>query len=299
MDLRQVEIFVAVIEHGTVTSAARALGVTQPAVSAALSRLERAVGFALFRREGRHVVPTPEAALLKDEATRALASVSRLDDAAAAISAAARGTLTIATNPSPGIAWLPRIVAAFRRERPDVTLTLLNRSSREVRDLLAARAFDLGLAEPPFHADDEVVHRYRFASVMVLRADHPLAAHDVLTPALLDGVPLIGMLPGHATTPRLAARFEAAGARLNLVAQCEFFVISINLAADGVGVALSDPISAASVAPASVCVRPFAPLLPYEVGMLRPPRTGLSRLAAAFAAETDRHLRRFAMENVP
>jgi DNA-binding transcriptional LysR family regulator len=230
---------------------------------------------------------------------RALAGVTQLDDAAAAIGAAARGSLTIATNPSPGIAWLPRIVAGFRRARPDVTFTLLNRSSREVRDLLAARAFDLGIAEPPFHADDNVLRRYRFASVMVLRRDHPLARDPVLTPQLLDGTPLIGMLPGHATTPRLADAFQTAGARLNLAAQCEFFVISINLAADGVGIALSDPISAVTVAPSCVCARPFAPVLPYEVAMLKPARGGLARLAAAFADEVDSCLKPFVMENGP
>ena len=299
MDLRLIEIFVAVTEHGTLTAAARALGVTQPAVSGALARLERSVGFPLFRREGRNVVPTAEAALLRDEAVRALAGMTRLDDAAAAIAAATRGSLTIATNPSPGIAWLPRIVASFRASRPDVTFTMLNRSSREVRDLLAASAFDLGIAEPPFHADDNVLRRYRFGAVMVLREDHPLARHEVLTPELLDGVPLIGMLPGHATTPRLADAFQSARARLHLVAQCEFFVISINLAADGVGIALSDPISAAIVAPPSVVVRPFAPVLPYEVAMLTPARGGLARLASAFADEAEAYLRPFTLENGP
>lgn len=298
MDLRQVEIFAAVIEHGTLTGAARVLGITQPAVSAALSRLERTVGFDLFRREGRNVVPTTEASLLNAEAMLALAGVAQLDDAAAAIGAAARGSLTVATNPSPGVAWLPRIAAAFRRERPDVTLTLLNRSSREVRDLLAARAFDLGIAEPPFHADDKVVHRYRFATVMALRRDHPLAHHAVLTPALLDGADLIGMLPGHMTTPRLAETFQASGARLRLVAQCEFFVVSLNLAAEGIGIALCDPISAAQVAAPSLCVRPFAPTVAYEVALLKPARAGLSRLASAFAAEIDRQVRPFLMTSM-
>ena len=298
MDLRQVEIFVAVIEHGSLTGAARALGITQPAVSAALSRLERTVGFTLFRREGRNVVPTSEATLLKAEAVRALAGIGQLDDAAAAIGAAARGSLTVATNPSPGITWLPRIVAAFCQSRPDVTLTLRNRSSQEVRDLLAARAFELGIAEPPFHAGDQVMRRYRFATVMVLRSDHPLARHEVLTPALLDGVGMISMLPGHATTPRLAELFEAAGSRLRIVAHCEFFVISINLAREGVGIALADPISAANAASDTLCIRPFAPTLPYEVAMLQPAR-GLSLLAAAFAEEVDRQLRPFLLESSP
>ena len=299
MDLRQVALFTAVIEHGTLTEAARTLGITQPAVSAALGRLERHVGFALFRREGRHVVPTAEGRLLHGEAVRALAGVAQLDDAAAAIGAATRGSLTIATNPSPGIAWLPRIVAAFRRERPDVTLTLLTRSSREVRDLTAARAFDLGIAEPPFDRTDTVLRRYRFAAVAALRPDHPLAPHRILTPTLLDGREVIGMLPSHGTSPRLADAFAEADARLRVVARCEFFATALNLAAEGVGVCLSDPISAAAMTSPNLCIRPFEPPIPYEVGVLSPARGGLSRLADAFARTVDASVRPFLMESAP
>ena len=299
MDLRQIELFTAVIEHGSFTAAARALGVTQPAVSAGLSRLERTVGFGLFRRDGRQVVPSAEAQLLYEEAVRALAGVAQLDDAAAAIGAAARGSLTLATNPSPGIAWLPRIVADFRRARPDVRLNLLTRSSREVRDMVAARAFDLGIAEPPFGKTDSVVRRYRFATVVALRADHPLAGHAVLTPALLDGADLIGMLPSHGTSPPLAGAFAAAGAELRIVARCEFFATALNLAAEGAGVALVDPISAASRKASDLSVRPFAPRIPYEVAVLRPMRGGLSRLAEAFAEAIDGHVRPFLIEPEP
>jgi DNA-binding transcriptional LysR family regulator len=296
MDLRQIELFTAVIEHGSLTAAARALGITQPAVSAGLARLERSVGFSLFRRDGRQVAPTAEAGLLYEEAVRALAGVAQLDDAAAAIGAAARGTLTLATNPSPGIAWLPRIVAEFRRARPDVRLTLLTRSSREVRDLVAARAFDLGIAEPPFDKADSVVRRYRFAAVAALRSDHPLAGHAVLTPALLDGADLIGMLPSHGTSPAVAEAFAAAGAELRIVARCEFFATVLNLAAEGAGVAIVDPISAAGHGGRDLVVRPFAPRIPYEVAVLRPARGGLSRLAEAFAEAIDGHVRPFLME---
>lgn len=70
MDLRLIEMFQAVMRYRSVTEAARSLGVSQPAVSAALGRLEKEVGFALFRREGRNITPTPEALLLDEEAVR-------------------------------------------------------------------------------------------------------------------------------------------------------------------------------------------------------------------------------------
>lgn len=296
MDLRQVEIFVSVAEHGTLTGAARALGITQPAISAALGRLERSVGFPLFHREARGVALTAEGSLLRDEALRALAGVASLDDAAAAIGTAARGSLTIASNPSPGIAWLPGVAAAFRRERPDVTLTLLTRSSREVRDLVAARAFDLGIAEPPFDSSDDVVRRYRFPSVVAMRADHPLAIEPLITPALMSGADVVALLPAHSTSSAMERAFQAAGADLRVVAQCEFFATALSLAREGAGICLADPMSAAAAASADLCIRPFAPIIPYELGLLRPSRTGFSRLAEAFASAIDQHVRPYLSE---
>ena len=293
MDIRQIQIFAAVVESGSMTAAARLLGVTQPAVSVALAQLERHAGFQLFAREGRQIVPTAEALLLHQEALRALASLARLDEAAAGIQAATRGHLTIASNPGPGIAWLPQILAAFRASRPQVTVRFLTRSSREVRDLVATRAFDLGIAEAPFDRTDAIVHRYRFDCVAVLRIDHVLSDEAQLTPALLDDHPLIGLLPGHGTTIPIARAFEAAGTRANIVAECEFYATALNLVQHGVGVCISDPISAAqaTLGRSDLVVRPFIPTISYEVGVLRPSRGGTSHLAERFIETLDEFVR--------
>ena len=295
MDIRQIEIFAAVVETGSMTAAARSLGVSQPAVSVALANLERQVGFRLFDREGRQIVPTTEAMLLNQEAVRALASVSRLDEVAARIEAATQGHLTIATNPAPGIAWLPQILGAFRRDRPDVTVRFLTRSSREVRDLLAARAFDLGIAEAPFDRNDAVVHRYRFECVAVLRAEDALAHHEIITPEVLAGNPMVGLLPGHGTTLPIAKAFENAEADLQIVAECEYFATALNLVRYGVGVCITDPICASQAieARSDLVVRPFRPVIPYEVGILRQSRGGTSRLADQFISSLDAFVRPF------
>ena len=122
MDYREIEIFRAVMEQGTVTAAARVLQVSQPAVSKSLAKLERELGFSLFRRQGRKVVPTAEAKVLLGEASRLLDGFERFGVSAEQIYAGRRGTLTIATNPNPAISWLPSVVAAFRRDRPLVRL---------------------------------------------------------------------------------------------------------------------------------------------------------------------------------
>lgn len=290
-----IETFQAVVEHRSVTAAARSLGVSQPAVSAALARLEKAVGFPLFRKDGRHIAPTSEALLLHDEAARALAGFAQLEDVAAGISAGRRGTLTIASNPSPGIAWLPAVVSAFRRGRPDCRVRLLTRSSETVRSMVSARAFDLGIAEPPFDRSDSVLRRYRVALVCVLRADHPVAAPSVITPALLEREELIATSRAQVSNAAVARAFEAAGARFDPVIQCEFFAVALNLVAHGAGICLADAVSAAeavrqSSGSAALVVRPFAPAVPYEVALLRPALGDLGLLTSQFVSALDDHL---------
>lgn len=285
------------MERGSLTEAARALGITQPAVSAALSRLEQYVGFALFRRDGRHVVPTAEAGLLHAEAVRALAGVAQLDEVVADIAATRRGHLTLASNPGPGIAWLPSIVAGFRVGRPGVTVQFLTRDSREVRSLVAARAVDLGLAEPPFDRFDIIVRRYRFPTVAVLPEGHPLCRHATITPGLLDNQDIVAMRPFHSTAQRIAQTFEAAEARFNVVAECEFFATALNLVRHGVGVCFTDPISAAESG-AGLIIRPFVPVIPYEVAILKSMVGDLSQLSAEFAAAVDRHVSPFLQESL-
>ncbi len=287
MDHRQLQIFDAVMTAPSATEAARRLGVTQPAVSTAMSKLERDVGFALFRMEGRRLVPSAEAHLLHREAAQVLADFRRLKDAVAGISAGRAGRLTIASHPSPGLAWLPLVGANFQRTRPEVRLRFLTRSSNDVRDLAAVSAFDLGIAEAPFPQPDLVVRRYSFPRVVVLPEVHPLAAEAVLTPQLLNDQALIATVQSAWSWEVVARAFEAAGAYCRIVAECEFAMIAINMVAAGMGLCFADVLTVRSALPPGLTLRPFRPSLSYDVALLRPARGPLTRLANAFAAELD------------
>ena len=294
MDYRQVEVFEAVVTLGSVTQAARRLGVTQPAVSAALAKLERSVGFDLFRREGRRLLPTPEAMLLHGKAFSVLSDFRGLTETAAAIAAGQAGTLTIASNPGPSIAWLPAIAAQFCRDRRGVRLRLLTRSSAEVRDLAVLSAFDLGIAEAPFTRAETLLRRYSFARVVALSSAHRLAAETEITPRMLDGEDMIATVNSSWSWSTVERAFEAAGARCHVVAECEFTAIAINMVAAGLGVCISDPLSVRDIP--DVVVRPFRPILPYDVGLLRPVHGRLTRLAEAFAADFHTHVTPYLIE---
>ena len=292
MDLRLIEIFNAVMQHRSVTEAARTLGVSQPAVSAALKRLEQNVGFVLFRRESRHIVPTTEAHLLHNEAVHALAGFAELGDAAAGISAGQRGVLTIASSPGPGIAWLPEIVSRFRRERRDIRIRMLTRSSDNVRSMVSSRAFDIGIAEPPFDRTNTVLKRYKFPMQCVLPAAHALAAHRALTPDLLEGNDLIITSGSRTSYAAISRAFEASGTPFHPAIECEFFAVALNLVIDRAGICLVDALSISDTLrrigdTGELVVRPFSPSVFYEVGLLKPNVGELSILAKQFVKLLD------------
>jgi DNA-binding transcriptional LysR family regulator len=235
MEVRSVEMFLRVLEQGSVTAAVRALGVTQPAVSGAIARLAAELGFDLFRRHGRMLVPTPEAQQFEQEARRALIGLAQLEEAACGISTARRGTLTIAANPGAAIAWLPGAVAGFRAARPEVTVRLLTRSSLEVRGMVAANAADIGVAQPPFDRGDTVLRRFRSAPVCVLPRKHALAAQSCITPSMLDGEAFISLTRDLTPRMAIAEAFEAARAVCHVAVECESFATAMGLVAAGAG----------------------------------------------------------------
>ncbi|MBL8669235.1 MAG: LysR family transcriptional regulator, partial [Alphaproteobacteria bacterium] len=78
MNLRQLEIFRAVMLAGTATAAARQLGIAQPAVSKHLRQMEARLGLALFDRAGKRLVPTADARALLDHAERLFAGLEQV-----------------------------------------------------------------------------------------------------------------------------------------------------------------------------------------------------------------------------
>ena len=100
MNLRQIEAFRAVMTEGSVTQAAVALGVTQPAVSCLIANLEESMGFLLFKRHRGRFQPTGEAEIFLEDAERLLASHSRATRTARDIRDLKSGSLRVAALPA-------------------------------------------------------------------------------------------------------------------------------------------------------------------------------------------------------
>jgi DNA-binding transcriptional LysR family regulator len=296
MDIRLLEAFRAVVENGSVTHAAASLGVTQPAVSAQIARLEDELGFSLFERAGNRLRPTAEAVAFRAEVERTLGRIEDLGRAVEHIRAGQAGSLVVASHPMAGVTLLPPVVAAFSRQRPNVRVQLYTRNSDLVRGMFPSRTHDIGIAELPIDPTGLDVTRYRMECVAVLPKDHALCAHDVITPAHMSGVPFVGMSRDWSAYHVVNAVFADAAAHLNIVAVSELFAVICGLVANGVGVSIVDPASAAQFRPAGLAVRSFRPVVPYEIAVFHAADRTLSRTGRAFLEAFDGHMRNFVVQ---
>ena len=177
INLRHLEVFRAVINAGSANRAARALGITQPAVSRSLAKLETDLGLALFDRSRHRLEPTPEAIRLYDEVENAFAGVERVLNTAQDIRDLGEGQLRIATIPSLTRALIRPAVARFLARYPGLNVSLEVRTNRIVVEWVAAHQVDLGIATLPVnHPGLAVKPLFAPRAVCVMPGNHRLAA---------------------------------------------------------------------------------------------------------------------------
>ena len=145
--LRQLEAFHAVVVNGNMTKAAIFLKISQPAVSRLVASLEEGVGFPLFQRLSGRLRVTPEARVLFDEVEKALSNLNHISRVMENIQDNKSGHLRVACLPGFATSLLPRVLARFLNERPDLTLTLEPRAPERIQEWISAQQFDVGLSE--------------------------------------------------------------------------------------------------------------------------------------------------------
>lgn len=145
LTFKQIEAFRAVMTTGTVTRAAAQLGVSQPAISRMIGDLEKAVGFALFVRASRLLVPTIRARTLHAEVERAFLGLQHLEMTAGDLRARGEGQLRLAVVPSLVPVVSTQLIAPFTKLYPSASLSLEVVATLNALDWLTIRQCDIGL----------------------------------------------------------------------------------------------------------------------------------------------------------
>ncbi|CAN7679312.1 LysR family transcriptional regulator [Neorhizobium sp. LjRoot104] len=145
ISLREFELFVATMELGTLTSAANALAMSQPAASKLLRNLEGRLGLPLFRRQNKKLLPTPEAFDLYPGFLQALAAMEAVKRNAANLRDGHDGQIHIVTNPVVASNLLPEALREFRARYPNISLIVRTRTTMEISELIAKNRADIGV----------------------------------------------------------------------------------------------------------------------------------------------------------
>lgn len=295
---RQLEAFRAVIETGKVTSAASALNTTQPSVSRMISDLEHAVGFALFERRGRQLVPTTEALALYEEVERSFVGLAEISRVAQDIRDFRTGSLMIAGMPALALKFLPEVIASFIKIEPGVTISLRTRSSQAVLRHVSSQQFDLGFAA--IDADHPAVTRRPiFAAPMkaVLPIGHPLSEKAYLEPKDFHEQPFVALGSEISTRSETDAFIAVGKAKPRVVAEAQLSASICELVAGGAGLAVVEPVTAANFASENkVVTRPLLPEQPFQYELLLPALREPSRLATRFLKLVDAQFARLLNE---
>lgn len=182
MTLEQLRIFIAVAECEHVTHAAEALRLTQSAVSAAISALERRYGVVLFDRVGRHIELNTEGRLFLGEARTVLARAAAAELTLSEMSGLKRGTLSVQASQTIASYWLPSRLVAFQRVYPQIEIKLSVGNTAQTAKAVIDGTAELGFVEG--HVDDPVLEQSttdRDRLAIVVASDHPWARRKHLT----------------------------------------------------------------------------------------------------------------------
>lgn len=175
MDLSQLETFLAVVEEKGFSRAAVRLHRTQPAISHTVRKLEEEIGEPLFDRSSREGTLTAAGELLRSYAERLLRLRTETVTALEELRSLERGRLTIAANEYTCL-WLLPVLDTFRRQCPQIGVTVQRSLASQIPDQILERAAEFGiLSFRPDHERLRSIAVYTDSVAFIVDPKHPLA----------------------------------------------------------------------------------------------------------------------------
>lgn len=209
---RQVDAFRTVVSTGTVTEAAAMLGVSQPAISRLLSDFETEVGFRLFERSGRVLVPTDEARLLLEEVRQAVSGMEHIKESAAAIGKFGHARLNLVITPGVSSQLAPDLVGKFTQQCPHAMTRMEIAHSDDAVEWMVSQNYDFGITttEPANPSLERLVIKSSDVCCVVPEG-HRISQKPIIHAQDLAGESFISYMPSSRFRFEVDQFFEAKG----------------------------------------------------------------------------------------
>jgi LysR family hca operon transcriptional activator len=270
MELRHLRYFVAVVEEGSLTTAAeRRLHTSQPSLSRQIRDLEYEVGAELLSRSVHGVELTAAGKAFLDHARLALMQADAAVEAARRAAQPARKTFAIGFQTGHEMNWLPKAMHVLRDELKNIAVTVSSDYSPDLAEALTRRRLDVAFlrVEPGYDLAYHVVDREPL--IVLMPSDHRLTAKQAIHPRELLGEIFIGGANKAAVLRAVTEDYlRRSGVYIELDHGVDNMAMAMSLVASTRGVALM-PAYAKNLLPPSVVSRPLegeAPTIDIAVG---------------------------------
>lgn len=238
-DMYSLQLFIAVVEEGSITAAAEREFIAASALSKRIAELERTLGAALLSRHARGVEPTQAGHTLARGARALLHQAGDLFDELSGYAQGTRGHVRLAANLSSITQFLAADLKAFLQSFPAVTVDLNEMVSTEVTRAVAENTADIGIytqADEQYGLD---IYRYeRDRMVVVTPAGHPLASRTAVAFADTLDYEHVGMHRGSAANRLFAREASALKRTLTLRFQVTSYDALISMVKAGLGIGI-------------------------------------------------------------
>ncbi len=239
MDLKQLQYFIAVIEHMNYSKAAEKLHISQPSLSNAIKKLEQEVGSSLLERNTRNLQLTEAGQLLYERAKVILKNMEVLKIEMDEVIVHGTSDLTIGVMESIKH-WLPKAIVEYKKRYPQMKFHLVDiLGSKRVKKSLKGYKTHVIITNQLMDDEElEVKCLYEERLVAVLPLHHPLATKDLLTIADLSNEPFIISTDGFQTRQDILNAFEQAGQAINVQFEIERFETAVSLVRENLGITI-------------------------------------------------------------
>ena len=258
MQLKQLEVFDAIVRSGSVSAAAREMGMTQSAVSKILARFEGELGYEVFYRQNGKLLPSPRASSVLERVRRVLEAVSSLREVRDDRDDAAQSILKLVTVPSLAHAVIPTVLNQFNKIHPQTRVLFDVRTTQATIDTMIRQAADFALVTLPVsHPTLSVRPLYRSTSHCCLLKSHPLAKKNHITAEDLIGEPLILLSARQPTRQQIDEAFRRKGIKPVIRVETANVLSACKCAEEGLGIAIVNALMAGYSDSSNVVIRPF------------------------------------------
>lgn len=268
MNKSLLQLIVAISETRSFTSAGEKMNMTQPAVSRAVTALERELGVTLLIRDRRlGVVLTPVGERIVRIFREILQGYDKVDQEIASEKGMETGSVRIGAFPVAASYFVPKIISHIKQQYPKLEFSILEGTIADIQEWLDNRVIDVGFVIP----SDKTTHShplYREGIYAVMREDHPLSEKSIISPEDLREEPMLICKAGY--EPPVLQWFDSAGEEPNIQYILYNYRTALQMIAAGEGLAVMSELSLLDL-PSGLILKRISPAAYRDIHIVSAP----------------------------